>query len=202
VRLLMWSGLVMFAATCALAQRGGPGFGGGRIGVAPNPRMPPAPIPWVGPIPPLGPTAPGFPGGGNRSVLRPGATFFGPYIPSVGYPSGGYPVSPSTQNVIVLQSVPETPPPPPPKPAKLMIWEAPGQAAPEAPVASEPRAFAIALKDGTTISAAAVWAQDNLAHYIDAEGAHKRVPLSAIDREVTLRLNRARNLVLRLPPSE
>jgi hypothetical protein len=82
-----------------------------------------------------------------------------------------------------------------------MIWEAPEQSAERLPI-EEPRTFAIALKDGTTVSAAAVWVQDNVVHYVDSEGAHRRAPLDTIERDITARLNREQNLVLRLPPPQ
>jgi len=43
-----------------------------------------------------------------------------------------------------------------------------------------------------------VWVQDNVLHYVDSEGAHKRVSLTAIDRDVTRRMNQAQNLDLRV----
>jgi len=157
------------------------------------------PIPFVRPIPPAGMITPGF--GSGRS-LRPSGAVFGPYV-SGGYGlTDGYGVSPSLQNVIVLQPVAEQLPAPPAKLPQSMIWEAPAQPTVERPVVEEPPSFAIALKNGTKIFAAAIWVQGNDVHYVDADGAHKQVALDAIDRDATRQLNRARNLVLRLPPSQ
>jgi len=199
VRFLICLSVALLTASGALAQRGGAGFGGGGR-VAPNPGMPGmSPIPFVRPIPPAGMIPPGF---GSGRALRPSGAVFGPYV-SGGYGlTDGYGVSPSLQNVILLQSAPEAIPVAPPKPIQSMIWEAPAQPNAERPVVEDPPAFAIALKNRTTISAAAVWVQGNDVHYVDADGAHKQVALDAIDRDATRQLNRTRNLVLRLPPSQ
>ena len=167
--------------------------------MVPNPGMPSvSPIPSVRPIPPVG-MAPGF---GFGRPLRPNAALLGPYF-SGGYAlTPDYGVSPSLQNVIVLQPAAEPLPAPPSKPPQSMIWEAPAQTPVAAPVVEDPPSFAIALKNGTKISAAAIWVQGNDVHYMDADGAHKQVALDAIDRDATRQLNRARNLVLRLPPSQ
>ena len=55
------------------------------------------------------------------------------------------------------------------------------------------------LKDGKTLSAAAVTAQGAALQIVDPDGGHQRVPLDAIDREATRRRNAERNLRLQLP---
>ncbi len=64
---------------------------------------------------------------------------------------------------------------------------------------SEPQAFAIVLKDGSTLSAVSVFASDDGLHYVDSDERHLLISMSAIDRPATLKLNRARNLDLYLP---
>jgi len=175
---------------------GGPVGGGRNAGI---PTV--APIPLLQPIPALGLASPGFAGGyGRIAVPQPGYGIGAyPIYPVLG---GGYAANPAVQNFVVLQ----TAPPPavievaPPKPIQSTLWEAPGLKSGEQPASEEPRTYSIALKDGSTVSAAAVWVQDSAVHYMDADGGHKQVPLEAIDREITRRLNRAQNLVLRLPP--
>ena len=192
MRFLICLSLVLSAATGVFAQRGGSVRMGGPVGVAPNAGMPAlSPIPPLQPIPALGLSAP---------AVHPSARPFGVFPAYSYFPTGGYAASPPVQNFVVLQVAPQPSPnpEPPPKPPTSMIWES-GNAA---PVAQEQRAFAIALKDGTTVSAAAVWAQDNVLHYVDTEGAHKRVALAAIDRDITRRMNQAQNLVLQLPPPQ
>jgi hypothetical protein len=65
---------------------------------------------------------------------------------------------------------------------------------------SEPALFAIVLKDGSVLPAAAVMTQENALQIVDADGQHRRVPLNTIDREATRRRNAERNLRLQLPP--
>jgi hypothetical protein len=67
---------------------------------------------------------------------------------------------------------------------------------------SEPQAFAIVLKDGSTVSAVMVFAADDGLHYVDPDERHLRVAMSEVDRAATLRLNRARNLNLNLPAAQ
>ena len=67
---------------------------------------------------------------------------------------------------------------------------------------SEPQAFAIVLKDGSTLSALTVFASDDDLHYVDPDERHLRISMSEIDRAATLKLNRARNLNLYLPAVE
>jgi hypothetical protein len=64
----------------------------------------------------------------------------------------------------------------------------------------EQPAFAIVLKDGSVQSAMAGAVQDEVVHYVDPDGQHRRVSLDTVDREATRRVNRERKLELRLPP--
>jgi len=61
-------------------------------------------------------------------------------------------------------------------------------------------AFALVLKDGSVQSAVAVAVQDEVVHYVDPDGRHRRVSLDTVDREATRRVNRERKLELHLPP--
>jgi hypothetical protein len=67
---------------------------------------------------------------------------------------------------------------------------------------SEPQAFAIILKDGSTLSAVAVFASDDGLHYVDPDERHLRISMREVDRAATLKLNRARNLNLHLPATQ
>jgi hypothetical protein len=67
---------------------------------------------------------------------------------------------------------------------------------------SEPRIFAIVLKDGSTLSAVAVVASDDGLHCVDPDERHLRISMSEVDRAATLKLNRARNLNLHLPAAQ
>jgi hypothetical protein len=75
-------------------------------------------------------------------------------------------------------------------------WPAAGAAS------SEPRVFAIVLKDGSTLSAVAVVASDDGLHCVDPDERHLRLSMSEVDRAATLKLNRARNLNLHLPAAQ
>ncbi len=67
---------------------------------------------------------------------------------------------------------------------------------------SQPQAFAIVLKDGSTLSAVMVFASDDGLHYVDPDDRHLRLSMSEVDRAATLKLNRARNLDLHLPAAQ
>jgi hypothetical protein len=67
---------------------------------------------------------------------------------------------------------------------------------------SEPQAFAIVLKNGSTLSAVTVFASDDGLHYVDPDERHLRISMSEVDRAATLKLNRARNLNLHLPSAQ
>jgi hypothetical protein len=67
---------------------------------------------------------------------------------------------------------------------------------------SEPQAFSIVLKNGSTLSAVAVFASDDGLHYVDPDDRHLRISMSSVDRAATLKLNRARNLNLHLPATQ
>jgi len=85
-------------------------------------------------------------------------------------------------------------------------WPAAGAAssrsAPSTTAESEPQAFAIVLKDGSTLSAVAVIASDDGLHYVDPDDRLLRISMSEVDRAATLKLNRARNLNLYLPAAQ
>jgi hypothetical protein len=124
-----------------------------------------------------------------------------------GYGFGGYDYgyAPQGPSVVVVE-----PPPPaylpvperPPETATLVIHEYQplSAAAAQASEADQPQ-FAIVLKNTTILSASAVIVQDGALHIVDADGAHQRVLLEAVDREATKRVNRERKLQLQLPPA-
>jgi hypothetical protein len=123
-----------------------------------------------------------------------------------------YPYEP--QPVLFVQQPPlfvQPPAPPVVKPPGHSViteykWPAAGAAcSPSAPSTtsdSESQAFAIVLKDGSTLSAVAVFASDDGLHYVDPDERHLRISMSEVDRAATLKLNRARNLNLYLPAAQ
>lgn len=151
-------------------------------------------------IPPLGPTFPQY-GAPRPAPIAPTGS---PWAPTYWGGYGAYPAvytspvvpPPPVTNVVVLERAPALPPPPP-APIRSSIQEL------NPPPSTEPPAFfAIALKDGTRLSAAAVWVQGNDLRFVDADGANRRVALAAIDRTATRDLNQARRLNLRLPATQ
>jgi hypothetical protein len=115
--------------------------------------------------------------------------------------SGGYDYGYAPPNVVVIQQPPPyvviEPPAAPQPPVVSAILEYKVAEAPA--VVSEPASFGIVLKDGSSRDAIAVTVQDNVVHYVDADGRHERVALDTVDRDATRRLNRERKLDLRLP---
>ena len=133
-------------------------------------------------------------------ISRPPAPVSFPYFPF--FPGGwDYGYAPA-QNITIVQSppsyvvVPERPPQPPVR-AEIREYKPPPPA--ESSAAAEAPSFAIALKDGSVHFASAVTVQQDTLLYVDPDGRHERVSLNAVDRETTKRLNRVRNLELRLP---
>jgi hypothetical protein len=66
----------------------------------------------------------------------------------------------------------------------------------------EPQPFGIVLKNGSTLSAVAVFASDDGLHYVDPDARHMRISMTEVDRAATLKLNRARNLDFYLPAAQ
>ena len=115
--------------------------------------------------------------------------------------------------LFVQQPPPYVQPPAPPvvePPGHPMVtdykWPAAGKASSPSALSttseSEPRVFAIVLKDGSTLSAVAVVASDDGLHCVDPDERHLRISMSEVDRATTLKLNRARNLNLHLPAAQ
>jgi hypothetical protein len=146
-----------------------------------------------------------------RSISPYGIAY--PYLP---YDSGDPYVDASQPDLFDQQRSLFVQPPSPPEPP---VVELPGHAvileykwptadaasSPSAPSTNseaEPQAFAIVLKDGSTVSALTIFASDDDLHYVDPDARHLRISMREIDRAATLKLNRARNLNLYLPAVE
>jgi hypothetical protein len=59
--------------------------------------------------------------------------------------------------------------------------------------------YAIALKDHTILDAIAYWADGPMLHYVTPQGIHVQMQLDLVDRDLSARVNRARNLEFHLP---
>jgi len=114
-----------------------------------------------------------------------------------------YPNAPRVVNRVVLIQQPAVPAPPPappapPEPIHSSIQNVKGypkQTPSSAPVAL----FMIILKNGSRLTASAIWVQGNDARYMDGDGQVHRVPLADVDRTATQELNQTNHLNLRLP---
>ena len=157
------------------------------------------PLPPLRPIPPAGGSAkpliaPQIPPRGIRSS----GYFPLPYYPTSYYQSPYTDSPPAAPSVTIIQQF--APPAvvvvEPPVTAHIQEY-APSAVAPAS--GSEPAMFSIVLKDGSVLPAAAVMTQGDALQIVDADGQHRRVPLSAIDRDATQRRNAERNLRLQLP---
>jgi hypothetical protein len=62
----------------------------------------------------------------------------------------------------------------------------------------QPNMFLIALKDGSVLASVAYWVQDDTLNYITMAGAHNHVSVSAVDRDLSIRLNAERQVQFRL----
>ena len=160
-----------------------------------------------------GGAAPGFVRSGYgfsrvRAVSHYG--FGSAYLPYDSGASYAYPPQP----VLFVQQPPLFVPPPAPPvvepPGHPVVtdykWPAAGAASSLSTLSttseSEPQAFAIVLKNGSTLSAVTVVASDDGLHYVDPDERHLRISMSEVDRAATLKLNRARNLNLHLPATQ
>jgi len=125
-----------------------------------------------------------------------GGAGFGAFPLAVGYQDTGYYNGGTQGPVIILQqSEPPTPPPPPPPPAQPELREYMWRESKNDPSAT----FTILSKDGNSISAVAVWVQNNTVLHIAPNGEAGQIPLNAVDRQATRAVNAARNLILSLP---
>jgi len=101
--------------------------------------------------------------------------------------------------VLIQQpAVPAAPPAPPapPEPIHSSIQNVKGD--PKQNPSSAPVAFfMIILKNGSQLTASAVWVQGSDACYVDGNGQGHRVPLADVDRTATQELNQTNHLNLR-----
>ena len=157
------------------------------------------PLPPLRPIPPLGGSArPPIVSQGPQRGMRSSGFYSLPYYPAAYYPGPYSDLAQPSPSVTIIQQF--APPPvaavEPPVTAHIQEY-APSAAAPVP--GSEPAMFAIVFKDGSVLPAAAVMTQGDALQIVDADGQHRRIPLSSIDRDATRRRNAERNLRLQLP---
>ena len=167
----------------------------------------------------LGSTVAGYPptAVGGRGRGRGGNVVYVPYPVGVpvysDYGGGEPPVTyvyqqpPQAPTVIINQNfVPETARPVVREYTQdasggIRVYEPPSMnaAAPE-PAPQENPTYLIAFKDHTIYATPAYWVEGDALHYITGQNTHNQVSLDLVDRELTERLNRERNVDFRLPP--
>jgi hypothetical protein len=123
---------------------------------------------------------------------------WGDYLDWADYPYAEEPSPPPNLFFIAPPPPVFAPPPAPARPVQSVIHEYP---APPASAGSSPgaTAFTIALKDGSQLSAIAVWIQQGKLYYVDSQQRHRVLSPDVIDRETTERLNEEKNLRVELP---
>ena len=85
---------------------------------------------------------------------------------------------------------------PPPEPPAPVVREYPP---PSQEQKYETPLFLIAFKDGTIRAVVAYWVDGATLHYVSMEHEQKQAPLSSVDRDLSERFNRERNVTFRLP---
>ena len=183
-------GLIALMASAGFGQRPGGAPLGNPLG---------NPLPPIRPIPPAGGSPrPQFAPQPHQRGMRSSGFYSLPYYPAAYYPGPYSDFAPPAPSVTIIQQF--APPPviavEPTVTAHIQEYS-PSAVAP-AP-GSEPAMFAIVFKDGSVLPAAAVMTQGGALQIVDADGQHRRIPLSSIDRDATRRRNAERNLRLQLP---
>ena len=59
--------------------------------------------------------------------------------------------------------------------------------------------YLLAMRDGTIRAVLAYWTDGTALHYVTMDHEQKQAPLSSVDRALSERLNRERNVTFRLP---
>jgi len=111
--------------------------------------------------------------------------------------SGAYP--PAQPPVVINQYFGTAPPAEgqPPDSASVHFYQAPGNPVEDTP--GETSYYLIAMQDHTIYSAVAYYVEGDTLHYFTAGNVHNQVSLALVDRDLTLRLNRDRNVEVVLP---
>ena len=120
---------------------------------------------------------------------------YSPYgYPYVSYSGGGTPAVAIIQNTPWYPSEQAYAPPPPPAPA-VREYTAPATQAQQyqAPL------YLIAFSDGVIRAVLAYWVDGTTLHYVSMDHEQQQAPLSTVDRALSDRLNRERNVTFELP---
>jgi hypothetical protein len=66
----------------------------------------------------------------------------------------------------------------------------------------KPTIYLVALNDGTIQAAVAYWVETGILNYVTVQGSHNRASLDVVDRDMSERLNRERNVEFILTDSK
>jgi hypothetical protein len=130
--------------------------------------------------------------------------YYGDSYSNYGYADngGGYSYGPSSPSPQVLIISNQTPPqegfgPTPPAPA---VWNTtPLTQAPAQAKKYEEPLYLLALNDGTIRAVLAYWVDGTTVHYVTMDHEQKQTSLGSLNRSLSERLNRERNVTFQLP---
>jgi hypothetical protein len=155
----------------------------------------------------------GRPRGGGAVVYVPYAVGVPAYYGDSGYygdssqaPTAMYPQQQGAPQVIINQNfAPQTARPVvreyvPDSDGGIRVYE-PSSRVSSAPPAAENPTYLIAFNDHTIYAALAYWVEGETLHYVTNQNTHNQVSLDLVDRDLSDRLNRERNVDFRLPPA-
>jgi len=113
------------------------------------------------------------------------------------YPSGGYSYSSNPTPVIITQNYYSAPPVEYAPEARVEEYR------PQPPATEERKdessLYLIAFKDHTIRAVLAYWADGATLHYVTMDHEQKQTTVASVDRDLSERLNRERNVAFRLP---
>jgi len=115
------------------------------------------------------------------------------------YPSAGYSYNSNPTPVIISQNyyagypAAETTPAP-----RVEEYRPPLQPSPAEELKNESSLYLIAFKDRTIRAVLAYWADGATLHYVTMDHEQKQTTVASVDRELSERLNRERNVAFRL----
>jgi len=87
---------------------------------------------------------------------------------------------------------------PAPAPSASAAWYSGPGSAVQAKKYEEPL-YLLAMKDGTIHAVTAYWVDGATVHYVTMDHEQKQTPLASLDRSLSERLNRERNVTFQLP---
>jgi hypothetical protein len=113
------------------------------------------------------------------------------------YPDSGY--GSGAPGVMIVSNSPYGyPAGPPPEPPAPVVRDYPPAPAPQSQKYETPL-FLIAFKDGTIRAVLAYWVDGSTLHYVSMDHEQKQALLSSVDRDLSERFNRERNVTFSLP---